>query len=132
MILIVFQLLRHSQKNYREADGAVHDDQVIDECKKNNSTILKNGQCRETRNSSMLRIGRLKMDISSGKRWRTKEKVSTLCEPNSPNQFLYLRAIQGHSRSAINLARQCIFQKVFPSIFYHVGKGKSNEVNSES
>ena len=41
MIFIVFKcenspldwLLRHSQKVYREADGAVHYDQVIDECK---------------------------------------------------------------------------------------------------
>ena len=31
---LITRLLRHSQKVYREADGAVHCDQVIDECKK--------------------------------------------------------------------------------------------------
>ena len=30
----ITRLLRHSQKVYREADGEVHHDQVIDECKK--------------------------------------------------------------------------------------------------
>ena len=42
----ITRLLRHSQEVYREADGAVHYDQVIDECKKNISTILNIGQLR--------------------------------------------------------------------------------------
>ena len=42
----ITRLLRHCQKVYREADGAVHYDQVIDECKKSNPTILDIGQTR--------------------------------------------------------------------------------------
>ena len=33
----ITRLIRHSQKVYREADGAVHHDQGIDECKKRQS-----------------------------------------------------------------------------------------------
>ena len=47
-------------KSYREEYGAVRRDQVIDEYRKNNSTILKICQLRWRRTSSMLRIGRLK------------------------------------------------------------------------
>ena len=42
----ITRLLGHSQEVYREADGAVHYDQVIDECKKKHPTILDIGQTR--------------------------------------------------------------------------------------
>ena len=42
----ITRLLRHSQKVYREEDGGVHYDQVIDECTKNIPTIQEIGQTR--------------------------------------------------------------------------------------
>ena len=40
------QLLGHNQEVHREAGGTVHFDQIIDECKKSNPTILDIGQTR--------------------------------------------------------------------------------------
>ena len=42
----ITRLLRHSQEVHRVADGAVHYNQVVDECKKNNPTILNISQTR--------------------------------------------------------------------------------------
>ena len=66
------------------------------------------------------------MDISSGKRWRTEEKVSILHEPELFSRIMYLRAIQGHSGSTINPALQdnVVLPEGFTEFFYHVGKGK--------
>ena len=66
------------------------------------------------------------MDICSGKRWRTKERVSILLNPNNPQKFLYLRAIQGHSGSTTNPALQenVLLPKDFTKHIYHVGNGK--------
>ena len=67
-----------------------------------------------------------KMDISSGKSWRTKEKVQYCLNPNHPHQFLYFRAIQGHSGSTINPALQdnVLLPEGFTAYIYHVGNGK--------
>ena len=88
-LLIVFQMskfitrsLSHSQKVYREEDGGVHYDQVIDECKKkqfDNTEYWSVEMNKEFVNAPHWSIE--KIDISSGKRWRTKEKVSMLSEP---------------------------------------------------
>ena len=43
MSKFITRLLRHGLEVYREADGAVHYDQVDDECKKSNPTILDIG-----------------------------------------------------------------------------------------
>ena len=43
---IITRLLRHSQKVYREEDGGVHYDQVIDECKESKPRIQDTGQTR--------------------------------------------------------------------------------------
>ena len=66
------------------------------------------------------------MDICSGKRWRTKERVSILLNPNNHQKFLYLRAIQGHSGSTINPALQenVLIPKDFTKYIYHVGNGE--------
>ena len=46
--------------------------------------------------------------------------------PNYPQKFLYLRAIQGHSGSTINPALQdnVLSQEGFTEYLYHVGNGK--------
>ena len=44
--------------------------------------------------------------FSSGKRWRKKKSFQYCLNPNYLHQFLYFRAIQGHSGSTITLALQ--------------------------
>ena len=92
------RLLRHNQQVYREGDGAVHYDQVIDECKRK-------------------AISEMKKDFVNAPHWSIEKWVSVLAKgggqkkrfqyclsPNYPHQFLYLGAIQGHSGSIINPA----------------------------
>ena len=60
-----------------------------------------------------------------------KKRVQYCLNPNSPNQFLYLRAIQGHlGESAIDLALQdnVLLPAGFPEYIYHVGN--ASEMNS--
>ena len=46
--------------------------------------------------------------------------------PNYPHEFLYLRAIQGHSGSTVNLALQgnVLLPGGFTEYIYHVGNGE--------
>ena len=63
---------------------------------------------------------------------RAKKRCQFCVNPNSLNQFLYLRAIQGHSgESAINPALQdnILIPKGFTEYLYHVGY--ANELNSK-
>ena len=85
--------------------------------------------------SPLLRIGHLKMDISSGERWRTAEKVPVLLEPELFSEIPVLssnpRTFRKYNQSCI--ARQCTVTRRF----YRVKKKsrrkrKRNEVNSES
>ena len=101
----ITRLPRHNQEGYREADGAVHYDQVVDGCKKKQSD--------NTRYWS----DEMKKDFVNAPHWSIEKWVSVLAEvgghkqrfqyclkPTYPHQFRYLRAIQGHSGSAINPA----------------------------
>ena len=77
----ITRFLRHNQKVYREYDGAVHYDQVIDDCKKkhsDNSRYWSDEMKKDFVNAPHWSTE--KMGISSGKRWRAKEKVSILLE----------------------------------------------------
>ena len=134
MILVVFKC-RNSPREYYDTVkkfiekiiGAVHYDQVVDDCKKNNSTILHIGQLIWRRTSSMPRIGRLKNGFQFLQKVEDKRKGFQYClNPNYPHQFLYLRAIEGHSRSTINLALQdnVLLPEGFTEFFHHVGNGK--------
>ena len=91
----ITRLLRH-----READGAVHCDQVIDECKKRQS------------DSTGYWSDEMKKNFVNAPHWSIEKRISVLAigggqkkwfqyclHPNYPHQFLYLRAIQGHSDS---------------------------------
>ena len=65
-----------------------------------------------------------RVDINSGKRERSEAKISYCVNPNSSNQSLHLRAIQGHSGdNAIDLASQdnVLLTKGFTEYIYHVG-----------
>ena len=92
------RLLRHSKQVYREEDGGVHYDQVIDECKKKQSD--NTGYW-----SDDMRM--LQIDISSGKRWRTEEKVST------------------EVHSILHCKTMYCCQKVLPSFFNTSGTEKN-------
>ena len=67
----------------------------------------------------MLRIGRLKTNISSGKRWRTKETGSMLIESELPSSFLVhfeqFKDIQ-EVQSILHCQTLYCYQKVFPRI----------------
>ena len=113
--------LRHSQKVHREDDGSVHQDQVIDECKKK--------QIDKTEYSSFER----KKEFVNAPHWSIEKRISVLAKgggqkkrfqyclnPNYPHQFLYLRAIQGHSGSTVNPALHdtvLLPEGFLPSIF---------------
>ena len=118
-------LLRHSQEVYRDADGAVHYDEVVDECKEMQS------------DNAGYWSDEMKKDFVNAPHW-SKRWVSVLkkgggqkkrfqyyLNPNYPHQFLYLRAIQGHSGRTINLALQdnVLLPEGFTEYFYHVGNG---------
>ena len=69
-----------------------------------------------------------RLEINSGK---TTKRFQYCMNPNSSNQFLYLRAIQGHSGdNAFDPAWQdnVLLPKVFTEYMYHVGN--ANELNS--
>ena len=126
-ILIVFKchrLLRQSKQG--EEDGGVHYDQVIDECKKNNSTIMNIEQLTQRRNSSMPHIGRLTNGHQFWQKVEDRRKFQYCVNPNYPQKFLYHRAIQGHSGSTINPALQdnVLLPEGFTEEIYHVGNGK--------
>ena len=88
-----------SQEVYREADGAVHHDQVIDQCKKNQ---FDNTECWSDA-SSVLGIGRLNNGYQFEQQGGGRKKRFQYCwSPNYPHRFLYFRAIQGHSGSIVN------------------------------
>ena len=84
----ITRLLRHDQSVHRGGDGAIHYSDIIDVCRKK------------------------KFDDAS--QWLLEDWISTLTQgggakkifryyvnPNSSNQFLYLRAIQGLSRDML-------------------------------
>ena len=81
------------------------------------STILNISQLRWRRTSSMFRIGQLKMDF--------KKRFRCCVNPNYPHQFLYFRAIQGHSGSTIlHCKTMYCLPEGFTEFTYHIGSGK--------
>ena len=126
MSKLISRLLRHSKQVRREEDGEVHYDQVIEECNKKQFDNTEPRSDEMLQQFALLRIGHLKMDISSDERWRTKEKIFFCLNPKYPHQFLYLRVIQGHSGSTINPALQVnvLLSKCSIEYIYHVGNGK--------
>ena len=112
------RLLRHDQTVPRGIEGAIHYSDIIEECRKQ------------------------KFDDAS--QWSPEDLISTLVKgggakkrfqyclnPNSSNQFLYFRAIQGHSgNDAIDPALQdnVLLPKGFTEYIKHVGN--ASDLNS--
>ena len=105
----ITRLLRHDQSVPRGSDRAIHFSDIIEECRKQ------------------------KFDDAS--QWFLEDWISTrggakksfqyCVNPNSSNQFLYLRAIQGHSGDNDvdpELQDNVLLPKGFTEYFYHVGK----------
>ena len=124
----ITRLLRHIQNVYREADGAVHYDQVIDECKE-----------KQSDNTGYWSDEMKKDFVDDAPHWPIEKWISVLARgggqkkrfqyclnPNYPHQFLYLRAIQGQSGSTSNPALQdnVLLPEGFTEYIYHVGNGE--------
>ena len=94
----ITRLLRHDQSVPRGSDGAIHYSDIIEECRKK------------------------KFDDAS--QWSLEDWISTLAKGGASNQFLYLRAIHGHSGdNAIDpeLQDNVLLPKGFAEYIYHVG-----------
>ena len=123
----ITQLLQHSQKVNRQDDGAVHWDQVIDECKKklsHDTGYWSVEMMNQFANAPFWSIDKWISVLAKG--GGQKKRFQYCLNPNYPQKFLYLRAIQRHSRSTINPALQdnVLLLESFTAYIYHVGNGK--------
>ena len=123
----ITRLLRHTKQVNREADGAVHYDQVIDECKKKLSD--ETGYWSDEMMKQLTNVPYWSIDtwISILAKGEGQKKRFQYClNPNYPQKFLYLRSIQGQSGSTINPALQdsVLLPEGFTEYIYHVGNGK--------
>ena len=80
----ITRLLRHDQSVPRGSDGAIHYSDIIDECRKKKFDDASQRPLEDW--------------ITTLAKGGGAKKIFQCCmNPNSCNQFLYLRAIQGHS-----------------------------------
>ena len=128
MSKFITRLLRHSQQVYRQEDGRVHYDQIIDECK-----------TRQSDNTGYW-SDEIKKHFVNAPHWSIEKWISVLTKgggqkkifqyclnPNYPHQFLYVRATQGHSGSTINHALpedNVLSPEGFTEYIYHDGNEK--------
>ena len=106
----ITRLLGHDRSVARGSDGAIHYSDIID--------------CRKKFDDGSRWL--LEDWISTlAKGGGAKKKVSILLEPKLSNQFLYLRAVQGHSGDNSvdpTLQDNVLFPKEFTDYICHVGK----------
>ena len=117
----VTRLLRHDTQVLRGLYGAIHYDDIIEESRKKELSMLRIGQ---------MTIGYQFWQKVEEKR-KEKKRFQYCLNPNSPHKFLYLRAIQGHSgRSIIDTALQdnVLLPDGFTEYIYHVKN--ANELRS--
>ena len=113
------RLLRHDQPVPRGNDGAIHCSDIIGECRKKKKFDDASQWLVEDWMSTQAKGG------------ETKKRFQYCVNPNSSNQFLYFRAIQGLSGdNAVDPALQdnVLLPKGFTEYIYHVGN--ANELNS--
>ena len=114
----ITRLQRHDQSVHRGSDGAIHYSDIIEECRK-----------QKFDDASQWSLEDEKSTLAKG---RGAKKIFQCCvNPNFSHQFLYLRAIQGHSGDdAVDPALQdsVLLPKGFTEYIYHVGN--ANELNS--
>ena len=107
----IIRLLRHDSTVSRGLDGAIHHDDIIEECKK-----------KKFINAPQWSIDDWISTLAKG--GGEKKRFQYCLNPNSPNQFLYLRAIQGHSGSGVidpALQDNVLLPEGFTECIYHVG-----------
>ena len=112
------RLLRHDQSVSGGSDGAIHYSDIIEECRE-----------KKFDDASQWLLEDWILSLAKGR--GAKKRFQCCVNPNSFNQFLYLRAIQGHSgENAVDPAVQdnVLLPKGFTEYIYHVGN--ANEVNS--
>ena len=113
----ITRLLRHDPSVPQEIDGAIHYSDIIEEHRKKVDDA-----------SQWL----LEEWISTlAKEGRAKKRFQYCVKPNSSNQFVYPRAIQGHSGdNAVDPSLQdnVLLPKGFTEYIFHVGN--ANELNS--
>ena len=123
----ITRLLRHSQQVHREEDAGVHNDQIIDEFKKklsDDTGYWSDEMKKQFANIPHWSIHKwISVLVKGGGQ---KKRFQYCVNPNDPQKFLYLRAIQGHSGSTINPALQdnVLLPEGFTEYIYHVGNGK--------
>ena len=111
------RLLRHDPSVLRGIDAAIHYCDIIEECRRKNFDASQ----------WLLEDWISKLAKGGG----AKKRFQFCVSPNSPNQFLYVRAIQGHSEeSALDPASQdnILIPRGYTEYLYHVGN--ANELNS--
>ena len=114
----ITRLLRHDQSVPRGSDGAIHHSDIIEECRK---------QKFDDASQRLLEDWISTLAQGGG----AKKRFQHCVNPNSSNQFLYLRAIQGHSGGNVvdpALQDNVLLPKGFTEYIYHVGN--ANELNS--
>ena len=114
----ITRLPRHDQSVPRGTDGAIHDSDIFEECRK-----------KKFDDASQWLFEDWMTTLTNG--GGAKERFQYCVNPNSSDQFLYFQAIQGHSEdNAIDPALQdnVLLPKGFTEYIYHVGK--ANELNS--
>ena len=124
IILVVFKC---QNSLLGEEDAGVHYDQVIDECKKKQSDdtgYWSDEMKRQFANAPLWPIGKWISVLAKG--GGQKKRFQYCVNPNYPQKFLYLRAIQGHSGSTINPALQdnVLLPESFTEYIHRVGNGK--------
>ena len=115
---VITRLQRHDQSVPRGSDGAIHYSDIIEECRKQKFDDTSQWSLEDW--------------ISTlGKGGGAKKRFQCCLNPNSSNQFLYLRAIQGHSGdNAVDTELQdnMLLPKGSTEYNYHVGN--ASELNS--
>ena len=123
----ITRLLRHSQKVHREDDGAVHYDQVIDECKKKQYDYTEYWSVERKKEFVNAPHWPIEKWISVLAKGGPKKRFQYCLNPSYLHQFLYLRAIPGNSGSTIFLAVQD--NVLLPEGFTEYGKELRSIVN---
>ena len=118
----ITRLLRHRQKINRQDDGAVHCDQVIDECKKKISDDTRYWSVEMTKQFANAQYWSIDKWISVlAKGGGQKKKVSILREPELSTEnsctFVQVKDIQEVQSILHCKTIMYCYQKVSPSIF---------------
>ena len=118
----ITRLFRHDTQVLRGPDGAIHYDDIIEECRKK-EYIIEECTKKEFINAPHWSIDKWISVLAKG--GGEKKRFQYCLNPNSPRQFLYFRAIQGHSgRSIIDppLQDNVLLPEGFTEYIYHVEK----------